>query len=181
MSFKQQQPLDVWSRESPSLQSSMTRPLSLCDQCNYPEEASEWLLWDAVTIGLDLERHTSSAVRRVHPQTQPSHWNCSELGDHIKSMWATCDQGFTVAQVGQQSTNSMEMEEEPALSTSHNKGRKREVPLTRNRGNPRRNSVVAVEHGHHIQEVSVQQRKPHVQMQQRRTLQQCMQIQEQEC
>ena len=55
----------------------------------------------------------------------------------------------------------MESEEEPSLSTIHVQANKREVPPTRNRGNPRRNSVVTVEQSHHIQEVNVWKRKPH--------------------
>ena len=55
----------------------------------------------------------------------------------------------------------MEREKEPSLSTSHNKGSKREVSPASNRGNPRRNLVITVKQSHHIQGVNVQQRKPH--------------------
>ena len=58
-------------------------------------------------------------------------------GQH-QAKWATCNQSLTTTQGSQQSKNSMEREE-PSLSKSHNKGIKREVPLTNQKeGQPKK-------------------------------------------
>ena len=50
MSFKQQEHSDIWSRGT--LAEFIDKTTIFCDHCNYPEEACEWLLRDAIIIGL---------------------------------------------------------------------------------------------------------------------------------
>ena len=78
-----------------------------------------------------------------------------------QAKWSTCDQSLAATQVRQWSTNYMERGEKPSLRRSHNKGNKRQVPQPRNRKNPSRNPFITVEQSYPIQEVNVQQRKPH--------------------
>ena len=50
MSFKQQEPSDIWN--GGTLAEFIDKASIFCDQCNYPEEICEWLLRDAIIIGL---------------------------------------------------------------------------------------------------------------------------------
>ena len=112
--------------------------------------------WTSIERGI-LQVHWE----RFMPHTQPTYWARSVWRAHIKPSELHTIKSLAATQVGQQSSNSMERKEEPNLSRSHNKGNKRDVPPTRNRGKPRRHPTIAVEQSHHTQEANVQERKPY--------------------
>ena len=86
----------------------------LCDQCYYPKEVCESLLQDAIIIGLDPERHTSSALRKDQPSQSAKPMRLLRMKKSHQAKWATCNQSLAATKVRQQSTNCIEREDEPS-------------------------------------------------------------------
>ena len=154
MSFKQQEPSDIWSRGTLSLQSSVW-PVQL------PQKAHKQLLWDAIVIGL---------------WSTEAYFKYIEKGSNL-----TFNQAIEIAQ-NEEATSRKVRYMQPEFGSNTNKavvnklcgkgggamhnhkpqqGAPKEDPPIRTSPNPRRNPVIAVEQSHHIQEVNAQQRKPH--------------------
>ena len=140
-----------------SLAQYIDKATILCNQCEYPPEACDWLLRDAIVIGLCSKEAYYKCIEKgselMLEEAIEIAQNQDATAHQVSYMWPE----FKGEPLQMEVHNSKETgNQEPARTDGSHKD---QLPMIRNKEGQRGKLVSTVEQNHHIPKVSVLQRR----------------------